>query len=130
MILIERNRLSGFLGLAYTTINGAIHRGRLTEAEGFTEHGRPVRGVTLESVRTWRGWSQATVDELLLQHHLDIDTQKSWVLRAMFRVDNPAYDADIGYGRHQFSDPERPDDPTATIWRAGRYLAERLKEKK
>ena len=130
MILIERNRLSGFLGLAYSTINGGIHRGRITEAEAITDKGLPVKGVTLESARTYWRWSDATVDELLLQHHIDIETKDSWVLRAMFRVDNPAYEVDIGYGRHQFSDPERPDDPTATIWRAGRYLAERLKEKK
>ena len=127
MILIERNRLSGFLGRAYSTIGVGVHRGKLIEEEGFTESGRPVKGITLESARIYWEWSPATVDELLMQHDIHPDTKDSWFLKAMFEVDQPG--DEVGYGRHQFPDMSKPCDPKAMVWRSGYFLKERLKHR-
>lgn len=80
-ILVSRRRTAELAGIEQPHLRSLISRGRLTEDDALIGE-RIVKGVTLESLAGYYGWSPRVIDELLVSHGIDPDSETYHFLTA------------------------------------------------
>ena len=73
-ILVSRRHAESLGGLAPSSLRALVSRGRLVEDDALIGE-RIVKGVTLKSLAEYFGWSPRVVDELLVSHGIDPDSE-------------------------------------------------------
>ncbi|MDE0456265.1 MAG: hypothetical protein OXI15_03130 [Chromatiales bacterium] len=75
-ILVSRKMAGRLTGLSDANIRNRISRGRLVEGDALIggATGTVRKGITLVSLVAYCGWSQMTVDDILVAHGVDPDS--------------------------------------------------------
>ena len=72
-ILVSRPESARLAGTTSVNLRTLVSRGRLVEGDALIE-GTVRKGVTLASLAGHYGWSPATVDQILMMHGVDPDS--------------------------------------------------------
>ena len=81
-ILVSRQRAAELMGTTEAAVRQAVKRGRLDEDNALC--GSTVRkGITLDSLKNYCGWSQRTIDQICESHSVDPDSASNRFLTTM-----------------------------------------------
>ena len=69
-VLVSRRQAGIVAGIEQSHLRTLVSRGRLVEDDALIGE-RIVKGVTLDSLAAYFGWSPRVVDELLASHGID-----------------------------------------------------------
>ena len=76
-ILVSRQAAGRLTGMSDANIRNRLSRGRLVEGDALIggATGTVRKGITLTSLVSYCGWSQRTVDDILMAHGVDPDSE-------------------------------------------------------